>query len=164
MVIITCHEIYDLSQSTSYKRILVMSIRTRIFSFPSGGPFEVGVRNPATGHAVTATGLGLHQARVNKPTSFVIETLSQPSKEFDVIITGPQDWAVPVKCYQQKDGNLLAEYTPHMPGAYKIEVLCSTKHVKGSPFQCTAFDASRVILDHSKTVTAVGEPCLFKCK
>ncbi|KAG7158756.1 Filamin-A-like 5 [Homarus americanus] len=127
-----------------------------------GGPFEVSVLNPATGHAVTATGIGLHQSRVNKPTSFVIETLGQPSKEFDVLITGPQDWAVPVKCYQQKDGNLLAEYTPHIPGTYKIEVLCSTKHVKGSPFQCTAYDASKVVLDHSKLVTAVGEPCLFK--
>ncbi|KAK8743524.1 hypothetical protein OTU49_001121 [Cherax quadricarinatus] len=127
-----------------------------------GGPFEVGVRNPATGHSVTATGIGLHQARVNKPTSFVIETLGQPSKEFDVLITGPQDWAVPVKCYQQKDGNLLAEYTPHIPGTYKIEVMCSTKHVKGSPFQCTAYDASKVMLGHSKLVTAVGEPCLFK--
>ncbi|XP_066943284.1 filamin-A isoform X1 [Macrobrachium rosenbergii] len=126
-----------------------------------GGPFEVPVRNPATGHAVTATGLGLHQARVNKSTSFVIETLNQPSKDFDVLITGPQDWAVPVKCYQQKDGNLLAEYTPHTPGNYKIEVLCSNAHVKGSPFQCTAYDASRVLLESNKTVTAVGEPCMF---
>ncbi|XP_068231445.1 filamin-A isoform X3 [Palaemon carinicauda] len=127
-----------------------------------GGPFEVPVRNPATGHAVTATGLGLHQARVNKSTSFVIETLNQPSKDFDVLITGPQDWAVTVKCYQQKDGNLLAEYTPHTPGNYKIEVLCSNSHVKGSPFQCTAYDASRVVLDSNKTVTAVGEPCMFQ--
>jgi len=127
-----------------------------------GGPFEIPVKNPATGHHVTATGLGLHQARVDKPTSFVIETLSQPTKDFDVLITGPGDWAVPVKCYQQKDGNLLAEYQPHAPGNYKIEVLCSTKHVKGSPFICTAYDASKVVLEHSKTVVAVGEPCVFK--
>ena len=45
------------------------------------------VRNPATGHAVTATGLGLHQSRVNKATSFVIETLGHSSKEFDVLIS-----------------------------------------------------------------------------
>lgn len=122
------------------------------------------MRNPATGHAVTATGLGLHQARVNKPTSFVIETLSLPSKDFDVLISGPEDWAVPVKCYQQKDGNLLAEYTPHTPGNYKIEVMCATKHVKGSPFQCTAYDASKVVLEHNKTLVAVGEPYAFKCK
>ncbi|XP_042865445.1 filamin-A-like isoform X5 [Penaeus japonicus] len=127
-----------------------------------GGPFEIPVRNPATGHAVTATGLGLHQARVNKPTSFVIETLSLPSKDFDVLISGPGDWAVPVKCYQQKDGNLLAEYTPHTPGNYKIEVMCATKHVKGSPFQCTAYDASKVVLEHNKTLVAVGEPYAFK--
>lgn len=130
----------------------------------AGAPFEIPVHNPATGNAVTATGLGLHQARVNKPTSFVIETLNQPSKEFDVLITGPQDSAVPIKCYQQKDGNLLAEYTPHTPGTYKIEVLCAMKNVKGSPFHCTAYDASKVIIDYRKTVTAVGEPCTFKCK
>ncbi|KAK3891382.1 hypothetical protein Pcinc_004729 [Petrolisthes cinctipes] len=127
-----------------------------------GAPFEIPVHNPATGNAVTATGLGLHQARVNKPTSFVIETLNQPSKDFDVLITGPQDSAVPIKCYQQKDGNLLAEYTPHTPGTYKIEVLCAMKNVKGSPFHCTAYDASKVIIDYRKTVTAVGEPCTFK--
>ncbi|XP_076033181.1 filamin-A-like isoform X8 [Oratosquilla oratoria] len=127
-----------------------------------GGPFEINVRNPATGHAVTATGLGLHQARVNKATSFVIETLLNPSKDFDVIITGPGDWAVPVKCYQQKDGNLLAEYMPHIPGTYKIEVLCDGKNVKGSPFGCTAYDASQVILETNKTTAAVGEPVIFK--
>lgn len=121
------------------------------------------VRNPATGHSMTATGLGLHQARVNKCTSFVIETLGQASKDFDVIITGPQDWAVSVRCYQQKDGNLLAEYTPHMPGTFKIDVLCANKHVKGSPFFCTAYDASKVVVDYRKTITAVGEPCVFKC-
>ena len=122
------------------------------------------MKNPATGHAVTATGLGLHQARVNKATCFVIETLGHSSKEFDVLITGPQDWAVPVKCYQQKDGNLLAEYLPHAPGTYKIEVLCSTKHVRGSPFSCTAYDASKVVLEKSKTTASVGELCIFKSK
>ena len=125
-------------------------------------PFEIPVRNPATGHAVTATGLGLHQARVNKATAFVIETLNQPSKEFDVLITGPKDWAVPVKCYQQKDGNLLAEYTPHVPGPYKIEVLCSGNNVRGSPFACVAYDASKVVIEKSKSSVAVGDPCKIK--
>lgn len=123
---------------------------------------EVAVRNPATGHSVTATGLGLYQARVNKPTAFVIETLNQPSKEFDVLITGPRDWAVPVKCYHQKDGNLLAEYTPHAPGPYKIEVLCSGNHVRGSPFASTAYDASKVVTEKSKTTVAVGDTCRVK--
>ena len=124
--------------------------------------FEIPVRNPATGHAVTATGIGLHQARVNKPTAFVIETLDQPSKEFDVIITGPRDWAVPVKCYHQKDGNLLAEYTPHTPGPYKIEVICAGNHVRGSPFTCTAYDSSKVVIEKSKTSVAVGDSCRVK--
>ena len=121
--------------------------------------FEVPVGNPATGNEVTATGLGLHLARVNKKTAFVIETLGQQSKDFDVIISGPRDWAVPVKCYQQKDGNLLAEYTPHTPGMYKIEVLYNNKHVRGSPFSCTSYDSSRVVIEKSKTSVAVGDIC-----
>lgn len=49
-------------------------------------------------------------------TTFVIETLGHPAKEFDVLITGPQGTAVPVRCYQQKDGNLLAEFTATIAG------------------------------------------------
>lgn len=82
-----------------------------------GCPFEVSVKNPAVGQDVIATGLGLYQSRAGKVTSFVIETLGHPTKEFDVIITGPQGSAVPVRCYQQKDGNLLAEFTAHGAGA-----------------------------------------------
>lgn len=74
------------------------------------------MKNPAVGQDVIATGLGLYQSRAGKVTSFVIETLGHPTKEFDVVITGPQGSAVPVRCYQQKDGNLLAEFTAHGAG------------------------------------------------
>jgi filamin len=74
------------------------------------------VKNPAVGQDVIATGLGLYQSRAGKVTSFVIETLGHPTKDFDVVITGPQGSAVPVRCYQQKDGNLLAEFTAHTAG------------------------------------------------
>jgi len=80
----------------------------------------VSVKNPAVGQDVIATGLGLYQSRAGKVTSFVIETLGHPAKEFDVIITGPQGSAVPVRCYQQKDGNLLAEFTAHSAGTFSV--------------------------------------------
>lgn len=124
--------------------------------------FEVPVKNPASGNFMTATGLGLYQARVNKLTAFVVETMKQDTKEFDVLITGPRNWAVPVKCFVQKDGNLLAEYTPHAPGQFKIEVLCSGNHVQGSPFMCSAHDASKVSVEKSKTSVAVGDTCKVK--
>jgi filamin len=65
-----------------------------------------------------ATGIGLYQAKAGKPTSFVIETLGNSSKDFDVVITGPNSTAVPVRCYQQKDGNLLAEFTAQHAGSF----------------------------------------------
>jgi filamin len=72
---------------------------------------DVTVRGPTGGREVTATGLGLYQSCVGKVTSFTIETLGRPGKEFDVVISGPQGNAVPVRCYQHRDGNLLAEFT-----------------------------------------------------
>ena len=84
-------------------------------TFP-GCPTEMPVQNPAVGQDVMATGLGLYQARAGSVSSFVIETLGHPAKEFDVVITGPHATAVPVRCYQQKDGNLLAEFTANSAG------------------------------------------------
>lgn len=74
------------------------------------------VRGPTGGREVTATGLGLYQSCVGKVTSFTIETLGRPGKEFDVVISGPQGNAVPVRCYQHRDGNLLAEFTTNSVG------------------------------------------------
>ena len=78
-------------------------------------PSSLKVRNTHFGKEVTASGKGLYHTRVGKATSFIIHTLGRSSKEFDVIVSGPPDVvppneAVPVRCYQQKDGNLLAEF------------------------------------------------------
>ncbi|XP_023727803.1 filamin-C isoform X3 [Cryptotermes secundus] len=129
----------------------------------AGCPFEVSVKNPAVGQDVIATGLGLYQSRAGKVTSFVIETLGHPTKEFDVVITGPQGSAVPVRCYQQKDGNLLAEFTAHTAGTYKIDVTQGSRAVRGSPYYCQVFDASKVKIEDvgSKSV-AVNEKIAFR--
>lgn len=84
--------------------------------FLLGSPLDVTVRGPTGGREVTATGLGLYQSCVGKVTSFTIETLGSPGKEFDVVISGPQGNAVPVRCYQHRDGNLLAEFTTNTVG------------------------------------------------
>ncbi|XP_016842924.1 filamin-A isoform X2 [Nasonia vitripennis] len=111
-----------------------------------GSPLEVAVRGPTGGREVTATGLGLYQSCIGKVTSFSIETLGRPGKEFDVVISSPQGNAVPVRCYQHRDGNLLAEFTTNSVGTYKIDVLHGAKPVLGSPFFCQAFDASKIKL------------------
>lgn len=84
----------------------------------AGCPLEVNVTDPAVGRHVCASGLGLYQSRANRISNFTIETAGRPSSEFDVVITGPQGAAVPVRCYQQKDGNLLAEFTATNTGDF----------------------------------------------
>nr|CAD7395119.1 unnamed protein product [Timema cristinae] len=129
----------------------------------AGCPFEVSVKNPAGSQEVTATGLGLYQSRAGKVTTFVIETQGHPAKEFDVLITGPQGGAVPVKCYQQKDGNLLADCKVVVTGTYKIDVTHGARAVRGSPYYCQVFDSSKVRLDDvgPRSVT-VNENIAFK--
>nr|CAD7428833.1 unnamed protein product [Timema monikensis] len=129
----------------------------------AGCPFEVSVKNPAGSQEVTATGLGLYQSRAGKVTTFVIETQGHPAKEFDVLITGPQGGAVPVKCYQQKDGNLLADCKVVGTGTYKIDVTHGARAVRGSPYYCQVFDSSKVRLDDvgPRSVT-VNENIAFK--
>lgn len=153
---------------------------------------EVAVRGPTGGREVTATGLGLYQSCVGKVTSFTIETLGRSGKEFDVVISGPHGNAVPVRCYQHRDGNLLAEFTTNaigmralivqhfrgkdrerwiivifriagFPGTYKIDVLQGAKPVLGSPFFCQAFDASKVrIQELGPTTVSVHDHIAFK--
>lgn len=60
---------------------------------------------------VTACGAGLYQARLGKVTSFSIDTLGRPAREFDVVVSGPGGVALPVRCYQTKSGLLQAEFT-----------------------------------------------------
>ncbi|XP_011691185.1 PREDICTED: filamin-A [Wasmannia auropunctata] len=128
-----------------------------------GSPLDVTVRGPTGGREVTATGLGLYQSCVGKVTSFTIETLGRPGKEFDVVISGPQGNAVPVRCYQHRDGNLLAEFTTNSVGTYKIDVLHGAKPVLGSPFFCQAFDAAKVKLQELGPMTiSVHDHIAFK--
>lgn len=100
-------------------RIILCNVTNFVYLYLlsfAGSPVEVAVRGPTGGREVTATGLGLYQSCVGKVTSFTIETLGRPGKEFDVVISGPQGNAVPVRCYQHRDGNLLAEFTTNSVG------------------------------------------------
>jgi len=130
---------------------------------------ELPVLDPMTGKAVTAAGLGLYQARVGGDASFVIDTMGRKTANFDVVITGPADAvppfeAVPIRCYQQKDGNLLAEYQPGSVGVHKIEVLDGGRLIHGAPFHCNAFDPDGVVLRRvpQKKTHEPGVPIQFQ--
>ena len=122
----------------------------------------------ATGKEPTATGLGLYQARVEKQTSFIIETLGVTAQAFNIFVTGPGNVippieAIPVRCYQQKDKNLLAEFKPMSAGPHKIEVLHNREQVSGSPYVCQVYDPTKVLILGAEDRTAtVGEPVQFR--
>ncbi|GAB6018892.1 hypothetical protein CHUAL_000550 [Chamberlinius hualienensis] len=129
----------------------------------SGYPREVNIKDPSAGTVILASGLGLHQAKIHKSSSFVIETLKYEAKDFDVIITGPGDSLVPLRCYQQKDGNLLAEFTPYQVGAHYIEVLYKGKAITGSPFVCQVYNPSKVSIDKMALTThSINDKISFK--
>ncbi|XP_030388027.1 filamin-B isoform X2 [Scaptodrosophila lebanonensis] len=107
-------------------------------------PLEINVHPASAGKEISVSGLGLYQARVGKTTSFAIDTVKRPAREFDVVVSGPGGQALPVRCYQTKNGTLQAEFTINKPGQCIIEVLHQSKPLPGSPFICEAFDSSKV--------------------
>lgn len=77
----------------------------------SNKPIEINVLPPVSSKEITVSGLGLYQSRVGKTTSFTIDTVGKPGREFDVVVSGPGGEALPVRCYQTKGGQLQAEFT-----------------------------------------------------
>ncbi|CAL1298214.1 unnamed protein product, partial [Larinioides sclopetarius] len=126
-----------------------------------GCPQIVEIRDPS--HSIIAHGSGLKATQCGKTASFFIETGGfGEAKDFDIIVISPNGSPLPVKCYQQKDGSLLAEWPAQQAGNHKIEVLYAGKPIAGSPFSCQVFDATKVTLQKIKTTTfAVGENISF---
>lgn len=94
----------------------------------SAKPLEITVVPPGYGKETSVNGMGLYQARVGKTTSFSIDTVGRPAREFDVVVSGPGREALPVRCYQTKGGHLQAEFTTHKVGQCLIGTvpLCPT--------------------------------------
>lgn len=124
-----------------------------------GCPQIVEVRDP--GHAIIAHGSGLKACELGNTSSFIIET-GGDAKDFDILVSAPNGSPLPVKCYQQKDGSLLVEWSASAAGSHKVEVLYEGRPIPGSPFLCQVFDASRVILQKVRSTTfAVNEKISF---
>lgn len=88
-----------------------------------GFPQIVEIRDPS--QSIIVHGNSLKCCIPGENATFLIETGGFASaKDFDIIITDPSGSPLPVKCYQQKDGSLLAEFAPHRIGKMIIfEVL-----------------------------------------
>lgn len=78
-------------------------------------------------------------------------------RDFDVVVSGPGGVAVPVRCYQQRDGNLRAEFSPNTPGTHEVAVYHRSKMVKGSPFMCHVYDPQKVLIGSIPTTMTVGQ-------
>ncbi|XP_026836940.1 filamin-A isoform X2 [Drosophila erecta] len=125
-------------------------------------PLEINVLPASAGKEISVSGLGLYQSRVGKTTSFAIDTVKRPAREFDVVVSGPGGQALPVRCYQTKNGHLQAEFTINKPGQCVIEVLHQSKPLPGSPFTCESFDSSKVSTQGvSKEPLALHSPNSF---
>lgn len=82
-----------------------------------GCPFDLIIADSGTHSKDTvATGPGLYMARCSRSAGFTILTKGSSGRDFDVVVSGPGGVAVPVRCYQQRDGNLRAEFSPNLPG------------------------------------------------
>ena len=71
---------------------------------------------------------------------------------------------MPVRCYQQRDGNLRAEFTPSSPGSHEVAVYHRSKQVKGSPFMCQVYDPQRVQIGTIPTALTVGQSLVIPGK
>ncbi|XP_053675765.1 filamin-A [Anopheles nili] len=112
----------------------------------SNKAIEINVLAPAMSKEITVNGLGLYQARVGKTTSFAIDTVGHPAREFDVVVSGPGGQALPVRCYQTKGGHLQAEFNVQKVGQCLIDVLHQSKPLMGSPYTCESYDPTKIQL------------------
>jgi len=81
-----------------------------------------------------------------------------------VVVSGPGGVAVPVRCYQQRDGNLRAEFTPSSPGDHEIAVYYKSKMVKGSPFVCHVYDPQKVTVGSLPSSITLGKSVIVPGK
>lgn len=80
-----------------------------------GCPQMVEIRDPTK--SIIVHGPALKSCVPEEPATFLIETGGfAAAKNFDVIVTDPNGSPLNIKCYQQKDGSLLAEFTPQRTG------------------------------------------------
>ncbi|XP_013775194.1 LOW QUALITY PROTEIN: filamin-A-like [Limulus polyphemus] len=117
-----------------------------------GCPQVVEMRDPS--QSIIAHGSGLKSVSLDTDATFLIETGGfGAAKDFDILISTPAGSPVPVKCYQQRDGSLLAEWTPEHYGSHKIDILYMGKPINGSPYTCQVFDSSKVVIQKIKNTT-----------
>lgn len=149
----------------SFKPVLSLTHRVHVLCHgfnAKGCPFDLIVADSGL-HAkdTVASGAGLYLARCSRSAGFTILTKGSSGRDFDVVVSGPGGVAVPVRCYQQRDGNLRAEFTPNSPGSHEVAVYHRSKMVKNSPFLCHVYDPQKVLIGSIPTALTVGQSIIL---
>ncbi|OQV23312.1 Filamin-B [Hypsibius exemplaris] len=106
-----------------------------------GSPFTIEIFDTST---VSASGEGLKLVPVNKQAFFAINTKGATSKDLQVRVTGPSGRAVPVQIQDKGPNSYNAVYVPTEVGRHSIDISFFEKAIRGSPFECFAYDAKMI--------------------
>ncbi|CAI4224415.1 unnamed protein product [Auanema sp. JU1783] len=98
----------------------------------NGSPLKFFVDAYGDGLA-TVYGPGLSNAVVGEPAHFTVCAKGSNAKELSVSIEGPAQSTI--KIHDNKDGTCSVNWTPPVPGEYKVHVKLGKHEVKESPFR-----------------------------
>lgn len=94
---------------------------------------------------MSASGEGLKLVPVNKQAFFAINTKGATAKDLHVRVTGPSGRPVAVQIQERGGPNSYhAVYTPTEVGRHAIDIEFFEKAIRGSPFECFAYDAKMI--------------------
>lgn len=113
-----------------------------------GSPFRVNAIDPSK---ATARGDGLDIIQTGQPTSFFVSAPGAFAKDFDVRVVGPNAKDVLYRMSEAGSGSFKVDYTPVIPGEYRIEVSYFSQPIPGSPFVAKAWDVNKVIVSNIAT-------------
>ncbi|XP_043080224.1 filamin-A [Puntigrus tetrazona] len=89
---------------------------------------------------VVANGLGLQKGLTGHPNVFHVNASKSSVNDLDITVEGPSECQV--TCKDSGEGMYNVEYTPSVPGDYKITITCGENHIQGSPFIASVMDVS----------------------
>ena len=79
------------------------------------------------------------------------------------MIIGPDGREIHPRIHDNGNGNFLVDWTPRIPGDYKIDVKYRDQPIPGSVFTAKAWDASTVIVSNIRP-GRIGKPNYFNGK
>ena len=111
-----------------------------------GSPFQVNAIVPTYSSKCRASGDGLKRACVGKRAEFTVDCEQGGVGELQVTVQGPHN-KLPTTTDETRPKNFLVSYTPEEVGSHEITVNWGSEQIPESPFQSTAIDPSKCIVN-----------------